>query len=91
MEIYRTFGNKRLYADERLLELNNFLKKQSYFDFDAIDSVIDHKGCLRVNFNYTPKENIEYYYSLFICYWVNCNELNLEFYVKGKLIKTFLL
>lgn len=87
MEVFRTCGSGKSYADERLFRLVRYLGKHLENDYDQyIDIINDHKGTLYVHFKTLPSQLIVYI-SHFIVFWENERECLYEFYFNGQLIE----
>lgn len=87
MEVFRTCGSGKSYANERLFELVRHLDKHLEEDYNQyIDVINDHKGTLNVHFKTLPS-NLIVYISHFIVFWENEREYLYEFYFNGELIK----
>jgi|GEM_PF-5968482 len=89
MEVFRTDGSGKDYANKRLFDLiSNIQKKFNSDIFVKIDTVIDSKGRLEIYFNNEFKEIDKFiYYVVFL--WENESESYLDFYLKNSIYKSF--
>lgn len=88
MEIFRTDGSGRCYADERLFRLLSNVEKYSVADIlYVIERIEDHKGDLEVHLN-TTKTEVDYIFSVFYTFWWHENEINVTIYYNNEIIKT---
>ena len=88
MEIFRTDGGGRCYADERLFRLLGNVEKYSCTEMLAdIEKIEDHKGDLEVHLN-TTDTKVDYIFSVFYTFWRHENEINVTIYHNNEIIKT---
>lgn len=84
MEIYRTDGGGKSFADERLFKLVKLINSNTHDGFfDDIKTIRDHKGHLMIILKNDFKNDLEYIFSVFLVFWHLLNDYQVSIYFDG--------
>jgi hypothetical protein len=67
MEVFRSDGAGKSYANERLNDLVKLCETYSIYDLDEIEKINDHKGTLTVSLK--KNTNAFYWFYFFSTFW----------------------